>query len=321
MRAPLLLSIPSDESYADALARHLDSAYGVIVEVGRVERREFPDGERYQRILSQTHERAVVLVGGTGSDVDTLTLYDLACACVKYGARRLDVCVPYFGYSTMERAVHPGEVVTAKTRARLLSAIPHAEGGNHFYLLDLHSEGLPHYFEGDVITEHLSALPLLRSRLRQIHGGDFVLGSTDAGRAKWVERLANELGVEAALIVKRRLSGAETEVVAMNAQVAGRAVVIYDDMIRTGGSLLQAARAYLDGGAREVWAACSHGVLPEGAWERLRDSGLLRGVIATDSHPRARALGAAGAAGLELLPSAPLFAEALAARSMRRLRS
>ncbi len=318
MRAPLLLSIPSYEPFADELARHLDGAYGVIVEVGRVERRAFPDGERYQRILSQTHERPVVIVGGTASDEDTLTLYDLACACVKYGARRLELCVPYFGYSTMERAVRAGEVVTAKTRARLLSAIPHADNGNHLYFLDLHSEGIPHYFEGNIITEHLSALPPLMARLKEINGGDFVLGSTDAGRAKWVERLANDLGVEAALIVKRRLSGADTEVVAMNAQVEGRVVVIYDDMIRTGGSLLQAARAYLDGGATEVWAACSHGVFPEGSWERLRGSGLLRGVISTDSHPRARAL---AAQGLELIPSAPLFADALAARSMRRLRA
>lgn len=318
MRAPLLLSTASYEPFADALARHLDSAYGIIVEVGRVERRAFPDGERYQRVLSQTHERPVVLVGGTSSDEDTLTLYDLACACVKYGARSLDVCVPYFGYSTMERAVHPGEVVTAKTRARLLSAIPHAGRGNHFYLLDLHSEGIPHYFEGDVITEHLSALPLIKRRLQEINGGDFVLGSTDAGRAKWVERLANDLGVEAALIIKRRVSGAETEVVAMNAQVEGRVVVIYDDMIRTGGSLLQAARAYLGGGAVGVWAACSHGVLPEGSWGRLSGSGLLKGVISTDSHPGARAL---EAQGLELLPSAPIFADALAARSMRELRA
>src|SRR3954447_24463120 len=93
---------------------------------GTIEVNHFPDGERYQRVIDDVSGADVVLVGGTVSDADTLELYDLACAIVKYGARKLTLVIPYFGYATMERAVKAGEVVTAKTRARLLSAVPPA---------------------------------------------------------------------------------------------------------------------------------------------------------------------------------------------------
>src|SRR5690349_21319069 len=84
---------------------------------GEVEVKQFPDGERYQRIITEVNERDIVLVGGTVSDDDTLELFDLACTLVRLGAQSLLLVIPYFGYSTMERAVQRGEVVTAKTRA------------------------------------------------------------------------------------------------------------------------------------------------------------------------------------------------------------
>ena len=302
VNTPLILSTPQYDTFASEIATEIDA------EIGKIERRQFPDGEWYQRILSNVHERSVVIVGGTTDDSSTLALYDIACATVKYGARRLDICVPYFGYSTMERATKPGEVVTAKTRARLLSSVPYAARGNHFHLLDLHSEGIPHYFEGPITTQHLSTQSLWLSRLNSLNGGDFILASTDAGRAKQVERLANVLNVDAALLIKRRISSSETEVVGINAHVEGRVVVIYDDMIRTGSSLIKAAEAYKAAGARELHAACSHGVFPKGTWERIRDTQLFTTIISTDSHPRASEL---SDSGLEVLRTAPLFSKAL----------
>lgn len=301
VNTPLILATPQYDTFASQIATLINA------ELGMVERRVFPDGECYQRLLTDVHERSVVLIGGTTDDSSTLTLYDMACAAVKYGARRLDVCVPYFGYSTMERAIKPGEVVTAKTRARLLSAVPYAARGNHFHLLDLHSEGIPHYFEGPITTQHLSTVELWTERLSRLKG-DFVLACTDAGRAKHVERLANLLGVEAALLLKRRVSGSITEVVGINAHVEGRIVVIYDDMVRTGSSLIKAAEAYREAGAKEIYATCSHGVFPEGAWERLLESGLFKEFISTDSHPRASLF---VNHGLEVLSTAPIFARAL----------
>jgi ribose-phosphate pyrophosphokinase len=256
-------------------------------EEGLVESRIFPDGERYQRLLHNPDARRVVLIGGTISDADTLELYDLGCAISKLGAYSLTMVIPYFGYSTMERGQKPLEIVTAKTRARLLSAIPPAGMANRIVMVDLHTPGLPHYFEGCVQTRHLYAKPVILKACREIGGDDFVLACTDSGRAKWVESLANDLGVGAAFILKRRLDAERVEIAEVQAEVRGKKVIIYDDMIRTGGSLLQAAQAYRKAGATEVSAITTHGVLPDGALERLSASGLFKRLLATDTHPRA----------------------------------
>jgi ribose-phosphate pyrophosphokinase len=227
---------------------------------------------------------------------------------VKYGARSLALVIPYFGYSTMERAVKAGEVVTAKTRARLFSAIPLADAGNRVFLVDLHAEGIPHYFEGGIRPVHVYAKPVIVDLARRFGGEDMVLACTDAGRAKWVESLANEMGVPASFVFKRRLDGSHTEVTAMSAAVSGKSVVIYDDMIRTGGSLIAAARAYKSAGAVKLTAIATHGVFPEDALERLRATGLFSAIACTDTHPRAREL---AGASLHVAPIASVLAQAL----------
>lgn len=261
-----------------------------LIDAGQVETRTFPDGERYQRVVEEVSGRDVVVLGGTISDEETLRLFDLACAVVKYGARTLTMVIPFFGYATMERAVRKGEVVTAKARARLLSAIPAAAMGNRIVLMDLHAAGIPHYFEAHIRAFHLYAKPVILQAARRLGGEDFVLACTDAGRAKWVESLANDLGVGAAFVFKRRLGDAQTEISGISAEVTGRRVVIYDDMIRSGSSLLGAARAYLQAGASEVSAIATHGIFPGDALARLRDSGALTRIVCTDTHPNARAL-------------------------------
>ena len=295
---PLVLAIP-EYSYMQASI----CAAGNL-EPSEVEVRLFPDGERYLRIATPVADRDVILIGGTISDAATLTLFDLASALVRYGARRLSLVVPYYGYSTMERAVRDGEVVTAKTRASLLSAIPPASYGNRILLLDLHSEGIPHYFEGELTAVHVYGKPVIGAIASRLGGDDFVLACTDAGRAKWVESLANDLGVTPAFVYKRRLSGSETAVAAVNAQVKGKRVIIYDDMIRTGSSLLGAGRAYRDAGASSLAVISTHGLFPGDAFERLQASGLFTDIVCTDSHPRVLSL---QKQGLVVEPIAELF--------------
>jgi ribose-phosphate pyrophosphokinase len=212
---------------------------------GEVERRQFPDGEHYQRICTAVEGRDAVLVGGTISEADTLELYDLACGLVQENARSLTLAIPFFAYATMERVARPGEVITAKTRARLFSSIPVPGSGIRVLLLDLHSEGVPFYFEGAIRPVHLRATPIIMNAARRLGDSNFVLACTDAGRAKWVESLANRLGVSASFVFKRRLEEGNTEVTAVSANVRGAKVIIYDDMIRTGGSLLGGGHEHL----------------------------------------------------------------------------
>jgi ribose-phosphate pyrophosphokinase len=256
-------------------------------ENGQTEVRFFPDGERYQRILSDVNGKDVVIVGGTISDSDTLELFDMACAIEKYGGKTLTLVIPYFGYSTMERAVKPGEVVTGKSRARLLSAIPITGRGNQVLLFDLHTSGLQHYFEGNIRPVHVYCKDLVIEAARELGGEDFILACTDTGRAKWVESLANDMGIYAAFVFKRRISAENTQITGINADVKGKNVVIYDDMIRTGGSLINAAQAYKDAGAQKISAITTHGIFPNNAMERLEKSGLFEHVVSTDTHPNA----------------------------------
>jgi ribose-phosphate pyrophosphokinase len=302
---PLVFSIAAYDYLGQAIAA------GAGWELGKVARRTFPDGEHYHRIDTDPADRDIVLVGGTVDDAAALELYDLACGLATGGAYRLRLVIPFYGYSTMERSVRPGEVVKAKTRARLLSSIPQASRGTQVFLLDLHVDAIAHYFEGAIRTVHVYGKHLVTAAARALGGDDFVLACTDAGRAKWVESLANDLGVDAAFVFKRRTSGDTTQVTGVSARVAGKRVVIYDDMIRTGGSLLDAAAAYRDAGAVAIDAVATHGVFPGESLARIEARGLLGSVAVTDSHPRAVELGGARGSFLRVEGIAGLLVEHL----------
>lgn len=302
MAEPLIFATAAYDYLARAIAA------GTGWELGAIERRTFPDGEHYLRIDTDAADRDVILVGGTIDDAATLELYDLACGLIGEGAWRLRIVIPFFGYSTMERSVRVGEIVTAKSRARLLSSIPMASRGTQVFLLDLHVATIEHYFEGGLRPTHMYGKPLVLAAARRLGGDDFVLACTDAGRAKWVESLANDLGCGVAFVYKRRISGTDTTVTGVSAQVAGKHVVIYDDMIRTGGSLIGAAAAYKGAGAASIDAIATHGLFPGDSLARLRATGLFGRIVTTDSHPRAVAL-----AGdfLEVDGTAPVLIEHL----------
>jgi ribose-phosphate pyrophosphokinase len=304
MKDPLLFTT---EAYAYLEPSFLASGR---FERGSIERKRFPDGERYLRLVDDSWGRDVVLLGGTPHDLDWLEVFDLGCAISRAGARSLDIVMPYFGYSTMERAVKRGEVVTAKTRARLLSSIPTCDAGVRIFLFDLHTDGIEFYFDDSHVTHHLHGTPVVTQAIRGLVGDrPYVLGATDAGRAKWVEGLSKTLGVDPAFVYKRRdPRTGEVSLTGVNADVRGKDVVLYDDMIRTGSSLLQAARAYREAGALRCHAVASHLVLPPGALERLRSSGVLDSIVGTDSHPGSQQLADTPGA---LCSVAPLLAEAL----------
>lgn len=256
---------------------------------GEIETRTFPDGESYHRIkdLDSLKGQDVVLIGGLTSDKAILDVYNVASTMAAHQIRSLHLVIPYMNYSTMERAVKPGEVVKAKNLARMFSGIPQASRGNFIYFIDLHSEGIPHYFEGPTHVVHLYAKKEVREMISDIIGKgdkeDFVLASTDAGRAKWVESLANDYGLQAAFVLKRRDTHG-TEVTAINADVKGKDVILYDDMIRSGGSIINAANAYKAAGANKIYACCTHGIFCDSGLEKLKGSGVIERVYMTNTH-------------------------------------
>jgi ribose-phosphate pyrophosphokinase len=143
-----------------------------------------------------------------------------------------------------------------------------------------------------VLTRHVYGAALITKKIQEHMGKTpFVLGACDAGRAKWVQSLARDLHVEPAFVYKQRdATTGGTSVTGINADVKSREVVIYDDMIRTGSTLVQAARAYLAAGATKVHAVASHLVLPGDALEKLRATGVFASILGTDSHPGSQKL-------------------------------
>lgn len=280
----------------------------------------FADGERYQRLITDVDHCEVVLIGGAHNDVEFMETMDLGHLMVDMGAQELKIIVPFLGYSTMERAVKPGEAVKAKVRARLLSSIPKARLGNSIYLVDLHAVGTQHYFEGDLHTRHIYAKPQVlqavrrllvaragldescltsrkvadKSALKDALAQPFVLASTDVGRSAWVASLVDDMveqgyNASSAFIIKRRKKGVP-DVADISADVNGAFVIIYDDMGRTCGSLIKAGKAYRSKGAAEVAAILTHCIMPGASLKTMRDSKQIWKVHVTDTHPRAMEL-------------------------------
>lgn len=258
-------------------------------EEGMLERTIFPDDEVYHRILSSVQNKQVNLLGGTQDDRATLELIDIALGLIQMGVSELRIIIPYFGYATMERAVKQGEIVKAKTRASLFSLLIPSNATVKIYLFDLHSEGIPYYFASPLVTQHVYCKKLI-ARICTSISNDFVLAATDAGRAKWVESLAKDMQVPSAYVYKNRIDATHTEVSGINAEVHDKTVIIYDDMIRSGSTLMEAAKAYHEAGAKQIVAVCTHGVFCAGAIEHIQHQNLIQRIYCTNSNPITKTL-------------------------------
>jgi ribose-phosphate pyrophosphokinase len=270
-----------------------------------------PEGERYYRIGLDDRfallNKDVILVGSTHTDRDIEELYRVGCAASAYGARRLIFVIPFFGYSTMERAVLSNEVVTAKTIARQLSMIPQAALGNYFLMMDLHVSGLVHYFEGDCKRFELYAEPLLTPAIKPYISGSFVVGTADLGRPQWARTYAQKLATRLVLIDKGR-EGERSEVLNVVGDVKGREVVIQDDMTRSFDSLDHAATAYLEHGATGIMAILSHGAFNDAAViQRIQDSEIKK-LIVTNTHPMTQSAAVECCRKIEVVDVSGIFA-------------
>jgi ribose-phosphate pyrophosphokinase len=195
--------------------------------------------------------------------------------------RRLTAVMPYLAYSRSDRAESPGEPVPA----RLLADLVECAGAQRIVALDLHSPQLAGFFRAPVAE--LSARKLLARALRAWGLADPVVVSPDLGGAKRAARLAEELGYPLALVSKERKPGG-VAVRSLAGDVRGRAAVLCDDEIATGGTLLAAAELLLARGAHSVHAVATHGVLAGDALERLERSPIER-ILVSDSVPLRRA--------------------------------
>jgi ribose-phosphate pyrophosphokinase len=192
------------------------------------------------------------------------------------------VC-PFYGYARQDRKAEGREPITA----RLIADMFKAAGAQRMVYIDLHSGQIQGFFSGPV--DHLTALPVLETYVRNNAPADLVIVSPDAGRVKVAERFAQHLAdknADVAFINKRRPKGTTNVAIAKEVigEVEGRLCILTDDMIDTGGTIVSAAELLLERGAKEVWAMATHGVLSGPAVDRLQNSPIDR-VVLTNTLP------------------------------------
>jgi ribose-phosphate pyrophosphokinase len=264
----------ANRTLAEAVAREMGTSLGSC----EVER--FPDGEITVRLLESVRGKEIFIVQPTSPPVNDhlMELLAFADACRRSAAARIAAVVPYFGYARADKRSERREPITASLVATLMQAA----GISHVITVDLHTRQIEGFFAVPVDT--LTAVPTLCGALRGSLPKDAVVVSPDAGRVQLATEYGRRLDAPLAVLHKRRESGTETTVTHLVGEVEGRACLLVDDMISTGGTLVQSVHALREAGAREFYVAATHGLFLRGALERLSQAGV-REVLVTDTVP------------------------------------
>lgn len=243
--------------------------------------KEFADGESFHAFPRDISGRDMVIVASTPDDGSHQELLDLIAGCRYWNAGSINVVIPYLGYSTMERAKpESGEIPKGITRTRqIFRTRP-----DYVAFLDLHSEAVLHAHAGEVSTRHIWTEQLAAEKIRQLQLKDYVLVSPDYGFSKRVARLAGLLGCPHTAANKDRYDVDHTIVGQLSSAVKGRTVIICDDMIRTGGSMLQTVDRCYEAGAVDVVVMATHLVLAGDARDRFKQKGISC-IVGADTYP------------------------------------
>ncbi len=255
---------------AERVSRELDSCPFSIPYSKR-----FPDGEMYLRVGGKLDGEEVVIVQSTRNDAEIVELLLLVDAARESNARRVIVVVPYFGYARQDRRFYPGEAVSARALARHIGL--DADG---VITVDLHSARTLESFQPPVFEA--SGIPAIARLLA--HRPVDLLVSPDKGGVDRVRRMAELLGKPWIALEKRRIDSEHVELQIPEGApqpIPGTHLVIVDDVISTGGTIVAAAQLLARAGAGSVAAACTHGLFLKDAFERIK--AVTDGIYSTDT--------------------------------------
>ncbi len=252
------------------------------VELGEARLDTFPDGEIIVEVKESVRGRDVFVIQSIARRpnfylMELLTLID---ALKRASAASIVAVLPYYGYARQDRKDKGREPITAKLVAELLQTA----GATRVVTMDLHAAQIEGFF--DVPVDHLFGRPVLASMLVDALKGltDAVVACPDIGSVKIARDYARALDLEIRVVDKRRLSPEQVSVTTLVGDVKGRTVLLVDDMVSTGGTLVAAAEAVVEAGASRVIAAVTHGLLVGDAVARIEASPIER-LFVTDTIP------------------------------------
>jgi ribose-phosphate pyrophosphokinase len=260
------------------LAQKISDYLGIPL--GQVNIQSFPDGETLVKIEEDVRGRDVFIIQPTCYPVnDNLAELLIFIDCAKRAsAKRVTAVMPYFGYARQDRKDAGRTPITAKLVANLITMA----GTDRVLTMDLHAAQIQGFF--DLPVDNLFAEPVLSRYYSELKLPDLVLVSPDVGNVKRARVYAQRLGGELAIIDKRRVNGAECSFGRIIGDVAGKNVLMMDDMISTAGTISSAAALCKEQGARRVYVGATHAVLCSPAPQRLREAPIDE-VVVTDTVP------------------------------------
>jgi ribose-phosphate pyrophosphokinase len=259
------------------LATRIAASYGQTL--GEVAVGEFADGEFQPSLEETVRGQDVYIIQSTVPPADNLfELLLLVDAAKRASARRVVAVIPYFGFARQDRKDKPRVSIGAKLVANLLTAA----GVDRIVTMDLHADQIQGFFE--VPVDHLFASSIFVPYLQSLNTPNLVLASPDTGGTKRANAYAKYLNAEMAFCYKQRKKANIIESMTVIGDVEDRDVILVDDIIDTGGTLVKAAGLMMDKGAKSVRAMCTHAVLSGNAIEKI-DKSALTELIVTDTIP------------------------------------
>jgi ribose-phosphate pyrophosphokinase len=275
------------------------------ISLGRATVARFSDGESSVELLENVRGKDVFILQPTCAPANDnlMELVILADALKRASAGRITAAVPYFGYARQDRRPRSARVpIAAKVVANMLQA----SGVQRLLTVDLHADQIQGFF--DIPVDNIYATPILLGDIWKQRHDDLMVVSPDVGGVLRARAAAKRLETDLAIIDKRRPRANVSEVMHIIGDVEGRSCVIMDDIVDTAGTLVKAARALKEHGAKKVMAYCTHAVLSGSAIPRIAESDLDELVI-TDTIPlREDAL---ACERIRVVPIAGLLAETI----------
>ena len=295
-----LLSGNSNRTLAQAIGTHLD------MPLTKAQVKRFADNEVFAMIEENVRGEDVFIIQSTSfpANDNLMEMLIMTDALVRASARRITAVLPYFGYARQDRKTDGRTPISAKLVANLITRA----GADRVLTMDLHAGQIQGFF--DIPTDNLVATPVLARDIRDNYTNldELMIVSPDVGGVVRARSLAKRLDADLAIVDKRRPRAGESEVMNIIGDVEGRRCILFDDIVDSGGTLVNAAKALIDRGAIEVSAYISHGVLSGPAVERVQN-GPLKELVITDSIEQPEAVTACSK--IRTVSVAPLMGEAI----------
>ncbi|MGI6777324.1 MAG: ribose-phosphate diphosphokinase [Acetivibrionales bacterium] len=266
----------SNKELAEAISKKMGLPLGIAT-VGR-----FSDGEIHVNIGEVVRGSDVFLIQSTCPPVNEnlMELLIMIDALKRASAGRITAVIPYYGYARQDRKAKARDPISAKLEANLITTA----GADRVLTMDLHTPQLQGFF--DIPVDHLLGVPILAKYFGEMFGscGDLVVVSPDVGGVTRARKFAEQLNIPIAIIDKRRPKANESEIMNIVGDVKDKVVVLIDDLIDTGGTIVNSASVLMEIGAKEVYVCCTHAVLSGNSIEKIEKS-CIKKMVTLDTIP------------------------------------